>query len=172
MTLAIQDVRSAYPEFADPNAYPDTQIAGWIAQIAGLRAAFPEFASADTYPDLLAVYWLGMGNLQLSAARFGSSLSLAIRLYAAHNLVLAAQAAKQVAAGAAVGSGGILSSKSIDGVSASYDTSLTAFQNAGVYNATSYGQRLYGMLRAAGTGPRYVPQVGHPSQGLYGYRVF
>lgn len=120
---------------------------------ADLIAAFPEFGAVSIYPQPQVEFWLAQAYTQLNADRFGASLGLAAMLFAAHNLALSAQAARAGSRGG--GSLSVLSSKSVGGVSASYDTNLAATAGAGAWNATSYGQRLYTMIRAFGAGPVY-----------------
>ena len=50
---------------------------------------------------------------------------------------------------------GPVSSKSVGGVSISYDSGSISIAGAGAWNATSYGQRLYKLLQSAAMGGRY-----------------
>ena len=135
--VAISDVRTAFPEYADPVAFPDATIQGWIAQDAALRIALPEFASTTLYPDLVVVYWIAVGSQQLNASLFGNSYSLALRLFAAHNVVLAAQAARLATAGTIVGGpDSMVASKSVGNVSVSYDTRDSSIAGAGSIGTT------------------------------------
>lgn len=121
-----------------------------------LITAFPEFGDTTRYPASQVDYWLGIADAQVSKDRFGTSRDLAVMLFVAHNIVLSARSVVTAATGGAVGAPlAVASSKSVGGASISYDTSLTAIPGAGVWNATSYGQRYYQMLRAFGSGPLY-----------------
>ncbi len=117
-------------------------------------AAFPEFADATAFPPGQFTFWETLGEAQLDAARFGTSYTLAVMLFVAHNLALSAQAAR--AGIASVGAVGTVASKSVGPVSKSYDTTLTATAGAGSWNATTYGQRLLAMMKAR-LGPVYIP---------------
>ncbi len=81
-------------------------------------------------------------------------------LFAAHNTVLGAQAAAVANVGGIVGqTSGPLASKTVGPVSASYDVNAVTSENAGILNATQYGQRLWKMMLTFGSGPMYVPPV-------------
>lgn len=147
------------------------------ATYATFVAAFPEFANATTYPEAGVTFWLSQAYVQLNAWRFGTSLDLAAMLFAAHNIVLGAQAAATAAtASGIVGqASGPLQSKSVGPVSASYDTQAVATEGAGIYNATSYGQRLWKMMQVYCVGPAYVPgrrRFGPGCGGIYGLGGF
>ncbi len=117
--------------------------------------AFPEFSNTTTFPQATVEFWIGQAYLQLNPAVLGTSMDLAVMLFTAHNVVLAAQSARASTGGGIGGaSGGVVSSKSVADVSVSYDTTLTAIDGAGIWNATSYGQRLFMMLKAF-AGPVY-----------------
>lgn len=125
---------------------------------ADFRTAFPEFTSTTTYPGSQVDFWIAQGYAQLNAASFGAQLDLAVMLFVAHNVVLSARAAATAAKGQVVGaSTGVVSSKSLGPGSMSYDTTLATYADAGIWNATIYGQRLYQMMRAYSAGPKYAP---------------
>lgn len=63
-------------------------------------------------------------------------------LYAAHYLTVTKE-------GSALGA---VSSKSVDGVSVSYDTGSSSEAGAGFWNATPYGRELYKLFRIFGAG--------------------
>jgi len=122
---------------------------------ADLVAAFPEFGNETVYPQTQIDFWLQQATKLYSETRLGASHTLAVLLFVAHNIVLSARAANAGVGGAAGLSLAPVTSKSVGGVSKSMDVSLTAYAGAGPYNATPYGQRLYGLLRSMATGPRY-----------------
>lgn len=118
-------------------------------------AAFPEFNSS---PTTSISFWLAQAYSQLDGYRLGVQTDYAAMLFAAHNISLGNQAAM---AGAASGQaiGGIaapIQSKTVGPVSAAYDTTVVSIEGAGQWNATSYGQRLYPLLRGASLGGTYV----------------
>lgn len=123
---------------------------------ASFRTMFPEFTDTAKFPDAQINAWLDQAPNQLSASRLGKSYDLAVMLFIAHNIVLSARAVASAAGSGVPGQAtGPVSSKSVDKVSVSYDTGATAIGRAGAWNATSYGQRLYTLLRACGAGPLY-----------------
>lgn len=124
---------------------------------ADLIAAYPEFGATALYPEVQVTFWLTEAQKVLSADRLGARYTLAVVLFAAHNLALGAQAARAAQGGgtAGTGGGGLVTSKSIDKVSVSYDVTTTAIQGAGPWNATTYGQRYFQLVRGLATGPFY-----------------
>ncbi len=121
-----------------------------MADAALFVTVFPEFAAAST---VAIDYWLSQALLQLNAGMFGANFDLASMLFVAHNIALGQQEAQAAAKGGIPGDAlGPISSKSVGGVSVSYDASGIAIPGAGAWNATSYGQRLYKMMQAASCG--------------------
>ena len=121
------------------------------------RAAFPEFWDSSVFTNAQISFWAGEAANELTPRRMGNSLTVATYLFIAHNIVLGARAAAASAAGGIPGEAtGPTSSKSVDKVSVSYDTASAAIEGAGAYNLTSYGQRLYRMIKAFSAGPIYV----------------
>jgi hypothetical protein len=119
-------------------------------------AAFPEFTDASDYPVEQIAFWLNTGYQQLNTRRFGIQAGLAVMLFAAHNVVLSARARKATRTGQVPGVvQGALTSKALGGVSAGYADN-TSIDGAGAWNLTTYGQRLYQMMRVASAGPTYV----------------
>lgn len=108
------------------------------------RSRYPAFR-ADVYPDSQVTI-----RLKLAERFFGGwCLDDDVRahmtcLYVAH--YLAAQAA------GASGGLGIVSGKSVDGASVSYDTATASEQGAGFWNLTAYGRELYQLMRVFGAG--------------------
>ena len=78
-----------------------------------------------------------------------------VELFVAHNLALEEQAVNSANVGGVpgVGVGGIVSSKSVGGVSISYDTTSGIEENAGHWNLTTYGKRFMRFVRIFGAGP-------------------
>ena len=116
------------------------------------RQIFPEFGSSETYPYAQVKFWLTNANDNLNIARFGAQADLVTMLYVAHNLALASRA---TTVGSVRGTTGVVSSKSVGSVSVSYDISSSTTSGAGIYNTTSYGQRLMSIMRAMTAGPGY-----------------
>lgn len=126
--------------------------------VSDFRTAFPEFADATTFADAQVAMWLGAAYLQLNARRFGASLDLAAMLFVAHNLTLGAREARAAASGGLPGQAvaGPMTAKAVDKVSVSYGAGA-AREGAGAWNLTTYGQRLYAMMRAFTGGMTYAP---------------
>lgn len=82
---------------------------------------------------------------------------LATEQWVAHQIVLEKQAIAAAASGGNPGTSvGVISSKSVNGVSVSFDVgSVTGGlqETAGYYNQTTYGQRFYRLMRLRGAGP-------------------
>lgn len=124
--------------------------------IASFRAAFPAFASDTDYPDAMVTLWLTTATAQVNEGRWADLTDLGIMLYTAHELAVERRAAAGASSGAPGSSVGILSSKSADGVSASYDVSTATEKDAGHWNLTTYGTRYYRYLKMMGAGPLQV----------------
>jgi len=128
------------------------------------KGHYPEFVCPDTYPPSQVQYWLDTAYSMLNASRWGRQLDMAAELYCAHNLALEARAMKEASMGGIPGSSvGVLSSKSVDKVSAGYDTSVATEKDAGHWNLTIYGTRLYRLIKMFGAGPLTVSVGAGPS---------
>lgn len=124
---------------------------------ADFIGAFPEFSNATTYPQSSVDFWITQAYAQLNPGRLRSQLDLAAMLFTAHNVVLSAREAAAAAAGQIVGEvKGPVTAKAIDKVSVSFSDD-TGLEGAGPWNFTTYGQRLYRMLKSYNSGPMYVP---------------
>jgi hypothetical protein len=82
----------------------------------------------------------------------------ATEMWTAHQIVLEKQAAAAAATGGDPGTKiGIVSSKSVNGVSVGFDVGAVAGgtmqANAGYYNQTIYGMRFYRLMKIRGSGP-------------------
>ncbi|MDB5448307.1 MAG: hypothetical protein JWQ97_3624 [Phenylobacterium sp.] len=120
---------------------------------ATFRQNFPEFASTTTYPDAQVTFWLGIAANMVSPSAWGVLTDLGLQLFTAHNLTQAARSAAVAAVGGTPGqSATVLSAKSVDKVSASYDTGATTLDGAGNWNATDYGVRFHQYAEMMGAG--------------------
>lgn len=129
--------------------------------VTSFRTMFPEFTDAAKFPTTQIDAWLVEAPYQLNANRLGRSYDLAVMLFVAHNIVLSARSVSSASGAGIPGQAtGPVTSKSVDKVSVSYNTGATTLGRGGAWNATSYGQRLYTLLRACGAGPLYfVPDA-------------
>ena len=118
---------------------------------ATFRTHYPEFASTTTYPDAQVEYWIMVAGLLLRLEALLSIYDVATELFVAHNLALEAMAQKAAATGGIPGIGiGAVNNKSVDKVSIGYDTSIGLDPKAGHWNLTTYGMRLWRILRMFG----------------------
>lgn len=124
---------------------------------AVFKGHYPEFLCPETYPVPQVQFWLDTAYSMLNANRWGRQLDMAAELYAAHNLALEARAQKTAENGGIPGEAtGVLNSKSVDKVSAGYDTSTATEQGAGHWNLTVYGTRFIRLAKMFGAGPIQV----------------
>ena len=97
------------------------------------RQDFPEFADVTQYPNSAVDLWLSLGIKTLPADRWCDYLDVGLELFTAHNLALAAGNQLAAAVGGAPGQvKGPLTSKSVDKVSAGYDTGAITLQDGGL----------------------------------------
>lgn len=125
------------------------------------RQNFPAFADTGKFSEAMLTMWLGFAYQMLGTAtiapRWGVMLDLGAQLFAAHNLALDALANAEAANGAPPGSQvGPASSKSVGGVSISYDVGAGVNAADTHWNLTSYGTRFARLYRMAGAGPLQV----------------
>lgn len=128
----------------------DLQEAGLT--LDGFRERFPAF-DADTYPDTAVAVRLQLAGAFFKRAHWPNPDVRAhvMGLYVAHYLT--AQGSRAAGGEGAEGASlGVISSKSVDGASVSYDTGIAAESGAGFWNATPYGRELYQLLRVFGAG--------------------
>ncbi|WP_371355587.1 DUF4054 domain-containing protein [Pseudomonas chlororaphis] len=120
---------------------------------AQFRQDFPEFTDTTIYKDSAINLWLALGEKTLAPDRWCDYLDLGLELFIAHNLSLAAGRELAAAVGGTPGQvKGPLTSKSVDKVSAGYDTGAVALQDGGFYNLTTYGIQFLQLARMVGTG--------------------
>lgn len=120
---------------------------------AGFRTAFPEFASEDDYPTVWISPLLLISTQLVSEERWADLYDYGRYLQAAHRLVLRKRQANTAEAGGTPGqSSGMLSAKSLDKASMTFDTSSTAEEGAGWWNTTTYGQEYWRLAMMFGAG--------------------
>lgn len=118
------------------------------------RETFPQYADETKYPTPMIQARLNLADALLSESRFGEEIfPYIVGLYVAHYLYLYTVDMRSVAAGAAGGvNTGILTAKSVDKVSASYDASQTLDPNAGFWNNSRHGSEFWEYLMMFGAG--------------------
>ena len=123
------------------------------------RAAFPAF-SPEAFPDEAVQFRLNLAAAWFTAQPWAdeSIRDYVQGLYVAHLLAtLGSAAVGGSGTGAMAGSSsGIVSSKSVDGVSISFDTGAVTAEGAGFWNATPYGRELWNMFLLFGAGARQL----------------
>ena len=115
------------------------------------RAAFPGISESD-FPDAAVSVYLALADRFFDPVLWSDEATRrhVMGLYAAH--YLAGRGSASVGVKKGQGAVGIVSSKSVDGASVSYDTGTASESGAGFWNATPYGKELYRLLRIFGTG--------------------
>jgi Protein of unknown function (DUF4054) len=117
------------------------------------RANFPEFANTTVYPDSMLTFWATLAEAMLPVRVWNTIWPLAVNLYVAHELVLAAQNVSTSSVGGSPGqSGGIANSKTVGSASIGYDSVTPSEKDAGFWNLTNYGRQLYRLMMIFGAG--------------------
>lgn len=132
-----------------------------LPTVAQFRQTFPQFTDATTYPDPAIQMRLNLADVLMSESRFGPDVFPYVAcLFVAHYLALSAADNRSAATGGAGGvNTGIMTAKSVDKVSASYDASNTLNPDAGFWNNTRYGSEFWEYLMIFGAG---AIQLGTP----------
>lgn len=121
--------------------------------VANFRDLFPEFSDSSVYLDERIEPWLTLAQTMLPASRWRNLYTMGVSLFVGHYLTLGRQAELTASRGGAPGIGlGVLTSKSINGVSAGYNTQLAALRDGGDWNLTTYGVRFLSFARMIGSG--------------------
>ena len=124
-----------------------------LMTVLQFRELFPAF-SESLYPEFAVETRLALGEAFLSEKVWKPQAVRvhAVGLYTAHFLA-AYGSSSSGGSGKSEGSGmGVVSSKSVDGASISYDTGSTVEQGAGFWNSTPYGRELWQLMRVFGAG--------------------
>lgn len=133
--VTVGQFREDFEEFSDDNVFASSTILFWLKIAQG---------DPKTTPPL---------NGLLNQARWKSQYNLASELFVAHNLALEKLARDAAALGATPGLGtGPVNSKSVDKVSVGYDTQAGISPDAGHWNLTTYGTRLWWLIQMFGMG--------------------
>ncbi|EIC3241232.1 TPA: DUF4054 domain-containing protein [Escherichia coli] len=129
-----------------------------LPAVSDFRRDFPQFADPARYPESQIQFRLNLADVLLSENVTGKALfPYFVELFIAHYMTLWAADSRAMLAGGAGGStNGVQSSKSVDKVSVSYDTSATLNPDAGFWNTTRYGAEFWQYLMLAGAGGRQL----------------
>lgn len=121
------------------------------------RKMFPAFADSSVYIDEHVQPMIDIGNSVLPYCRWGQYYLRGVGLFVAHNLALDRMTQLQAQRGGAPGFGiGLVSSKSVNGVSVSYDTGVGSLTDGADLNLTIFGLQLLRLARMVGAGPIQV----------------
>ena len=114
------------------------------------KTTFPEFS---TTADATVTFFIGLAGQLLNVDRWADMLDYGTGLFVAHHLAIARNDQATAASGGTPGQAkGVVTSKSVDKVSVSYDGGLGAYEGAGFWNQTNYGIRFYQLARLVGAG--------------------
>jgi hypothetical protein len=132
------------------------------------RRDFPAFIDSNAYPGPVIDMYLGVALTLLRPERWTTALDYGTGLFVAHNLMLEAKEMASAANGKTSSStAGPISSKSVGGISVSYDSSSGVEVGAGHWNDTTYGRRFIRLAKMMGAGPITIMPSGMP-QGFDG----
>lgn len=121
--------------------------------IVTFRQQYPEFKDIEVYPDPMVQMWLDLAKNILPMDRWADLYDMGVCLVTAHHLCLALRDERAAASGGAAGGlMGMVSSKSVDSVSVSYDYSAITMSDIGHWGMTAYGIRLMTFARYVGAG--------------------
>jgi hypothetical protein len=142
-------------KYGDVECYSRAVITDPILSIEGFRQAFPAFADSNKYPDTAIGFWINQAiNFSpININRWGQFYNLGLRYYIAHNLALDRVSEITASGGGAPVGSGVANSKSVGGVSISYDVEFGSEEKAGHWNLTTFGSRFIRLLRMAGSAP-------------------
>ncbi len=118
---------------------------------------YPQFT--DSIPQTVLTMYLDLANKSIQEARWREYRTLALGLFVAHFCTLwlegsAPQDATAAQIAAAGATKGLVGSKSVSGVSVSYDNGsvVSEFAGYGSWKLTKYGLQLLSLLRIVGKG--------------------
>lgn len=118
---------------------------------AQFRAAFPEFADPVAYPTPQLTFWGAFAAGQLSQDIWGASWTVGVYLYVAHEITISRQNLKSAAVKGTPGTfGGVANTKTVGKATVGYDSASTSEKDAGFWNLTTYGKQLYRLIRLFG----------------------
>ena len=113
---------------------------------------FPEFGNEAFFPVVLVTTWLQQSANFVNASRWCDAYVLGVCLYTAHQLALSRRNMVEGQGSGLLGNVGVVSSKSVGGVSKGYDTATGKIEEAGFFNLTTYGQQFYRLACIFGSG--------------------
>ena len=149
----MSDTTPAVPLPAGTPPIPSGIPPSTVSDPPTFRSHFPEFADTERWPDTQVQFYLDISSASLSPYRWGTMLQAGVELMTAHMLALSSYAMGGGAAGGTPGiASGLANTKSVSKVSVGYDFSTTAVEGGGPWNYTIYGQRFWWLMRIVGIG--------------------
>lgn len=124
-----------------------------LPTVSDFRRDFPQFDDATQYPEPVIQFRLNLADTLIDGSVMGDSFPYLAELFVAHYMVLrAADSAAGALGGAGGATSGVVTSKSVDKVSVSYDNSSTLNADAGFWNFSRYGAEFWQLLQLFGYG--------------------
>lgn len=122
------------------------------------RTDFPEFNDTTRYPSAAVNFYLGQADTLLDQNKHGDRFVYLAELFTAHYVELRGRALAGAYSGGvnSNGNAGVMTSKSVDKASASYDVSGIIDPNAGFWNSTGYGREFFYWWSMFGMGGRQL----------------
>lgn len=113
---------------------------------------FPQFK--EKVPDEVLKSFINLANANINIARYKSFWNMAMNFYVAHFLTIYISECQRLGANSV----GMITSKSVDGISVSYDTAsiMNDLDGWGGYKQTSFGIQFATIAKLAGLGGIYV----------------
>lgn len=128
-----------------------------LPTVQQFRTDYPEFADETRYPDPIIRRALRKADAVLDQDIQGSQFVELAELCAAHYTELGGRTlAVSAAGGVNTAGGGVLTSKSVDKVSASYDVTGIVDPDAGFWNSTGFGREFFWLWSMYGAGGRQL----------------
>ena len=138
--FTVEEFRADYPAFADAGRFTDEEVQYWIDQACSPPNSTPA----------------------INQYRWGQFYQLGLHLWVAHNLAVQDMMAQRAGMPGMGGptymsmpltGSGVAASKSVDGVSLSYDNMIGMEKDAGWWGLTPWGNQFLYYLRMAGAAP-------------------
>lgn len=128
-----------------------------LPTVEQFRDDFHEFCDPLRYPSTAIQFYLNAADSLLDQDRMGDKFVFLAELFTAHYVELRGKTtAGAIGGGVNTSTGGVVSSKSVDKVSVSYDNSGIINPDAGFWNKTAYGQEFYWWWSMFGAGGRQL----------------
>jgi hypothetical protein len=126
--------------------------------VAQFRAILPAFSDATKYPDVTVQFNLDLAADSLNPLYWGARLTYGIVYYAAHYLaangaVVTDAQGNPVGTTASMQVQGLVTSRSVGGMSKSVDVNMGSTDGGGAFNTTQYGRQYLTLRESIVAGP-------------------